>query len=107
MERRRDLIRLGVNDFLAHRLAYFAPLYVSLLVLCCAFAGVGYAVDHRKSFNDSTGAGVGLLVGLLVWMAVWVAFIACGGGYVVRRKRAARRREAHVEAVRHRRTHPR
>ena len=104
MERRRDLIRLGTDDLLAHRLTYFVPLLATLLVLCCSSAALGYAVDHRTSFSDSTGAGVGLLVGLFVWITAFIVFIGNGGGYVVRRRRSAKRHEDHVESLRRRRT---
>jgi len=101
--RRRELIRSGIDDFVAHRLAYFFPGLVSVFIVCGVFSLIGYAFDHSSSFGESKGAGTGLLVGLAVWLVILGWFIASGGGRAIRDRRRERRRQKHIREVRSRR----
>lgn len=97
------MVRMGIDDLLAHRLVRFVPGAVSVALVCGVFSLIGYAIDHGGSFGDSTGAGIGMLVGLIVWLGLLVAFIAIGGAKPFRDRRQARRHERHVEEIRRRR----
>jgi hypothetical protein len=68
----------GIDYFLAHRLEYFLPMTIALVVLCTAFALVGWVVTGGGSFSDSTGAGVGILVGLATSVGLFTWHVATG-----------------------------
>jgi hypothetical protein len=103
---RRNLIKTGVDDFRAHRLEYFFPFVVSLVVVCAPLMFIGYVFDDEGRFGDSVGAGIGMLVGLAVWIILVVAFITTGAGQGWRNRRVERRRLARIE-VRRKRREPR
>jgi len=46
--RRKDLVREGIDDLLAHRLAYFFPGVVSVVLVSAAFSLVGYGTGRPR-----------------------------------------------------------
>jgi hypothetical protein len=83
----------GTDYFVAHRLEYFLPCTISLLVLCATFAAFGWVVTGGGSFADSTGAGVGILIGLATWMGSLTWHVATGAWPGVQQRRAGNRRD--------------
>ena len=103
-QRRRELIRKGIDDFAARQFQYYVPLLLSIGIVVGSCLAVGHAFDRRTPASESVGAGVGLLVGLVLWLALVAWFIYCGGGAALRDRRIARRRHEHINGVKRRRS---